>query len=170
MRILVVFMLLLTGCTGVPKGIEPVTDFELGRYLGTWYEIVRLDHSFERNLENVTAAYTVRDDGAVTVQNRGYNVRKQRWESVEGRARFAGASDLAHLEVSFFGPFYASYIVFDLDDDYRYALVTGASRSWFWILAREPVVDPVRLDALLARAASQGFDLSSAIKVRHAER
>jgi len=170
MRILALFMLLLTGCTGVPKGIEPVSDFELARYLGTWYEIVRLDHRFERNLENVTAEYTLRDDGDVTVHNRGYNVRKQRWASVEGKARFVGAADKAHLKVSFFGPAYASYIVFDLDDDYRYALVSGASRSWFWILAREPELAPELLESLLARAAAQGFDLDDAILVRHAER
>ncbi|MFT6899399.1 MAG: apolipoprotein D and lipocalin family protein, partial [Paraglaciecola sp.] len=67
--------LLLTSCVTVPEGITPVKDFELSRYLGTWYEIARLDHSFERGLERVTAQYSLQDDGGVTVVNRGFKVK-----------------------------------------------------------------------------------------------
>ena len=131
-------MLLLAGCIGVPEGIEPVTDFDVQRYLGTWYEIARLDHRFERGLDAVTATYESRDDGGLDVINRGYDTDSGDWRDARGRAYFVDDSDTAHLKVSFFGPFYASYVVFDLDKGYDYALVTGKDRSYFWLLARSP--------------------------------
>jgi apolipoprotein D and lipocalin family protein len=77
MRKLVVFVaIVLSGCTSVPEGIEPVDNFELEPYLGTWYEIARLDHSFERGLSNVTANYSLREGGGVAVLNRGYRAAK----------------------------------------------------------------------------------------------
>ncbi|WP_082888473.1 lipocalin family protein [Marinobacter sp. LQ44] len=119
--LLTTLLLLLTGCTGLPKGIEPVTGFDQDRYLGTWYEIARLDHSFERSLSQVTADYTLNDDGSIKVINRGYNAEKGEWKEAQGRAKFVGDSEVGHLKVSFFGPFYASYVVFELDDDYSTA-------------------------------------------------
>ena len=59
--------LMLTACTGIPEGVEPVTGFELDRYLGKWYEIARLDHSFEEGLTSVTAEYSLHEDGHVQV-------------------------------------------------------------------------------------------------------
>ncbi|WP_418297025.1 lipocalin family protein [Microbulbifer sp. SA54] len=135
-------------------------NFALNRYLGTWYEIARLDHSFERGLTNVTAEYSLRDDGGVRVVNRGYSKEKGAWESAEGKAYFVGDPTIAHLKVSFFGPFYGSYIVFDLDKEYRYAMVAGPSRSYLWLLARKPEVDAQTRQAFLARAAELGFDTS----------
>src|SRR5690554_7009160 len=105
--------LTLSACTGLPSGIEPVTGFDQDRYLGTWYEIARLDHSFERGLSRVTAEYTLNDDGSIRVINRGYNTEKGAWKEAEGRAKFVGDSEVGHLKVSFFGPFYASYVVFE---------------------------------------------------------
>lgn len=104
-------LLLLAGCTGLPEGIEPVTGFDKDRYLGTWYEIARLDHSFEEGLSKVTAEYTLNDDGSIKVINRGYNAEESEWQEAEGRAKFVGDSDVGHLKVSFFGPFYGSYVV-----------------------------------------------------------
>ena len=85
--------LLVAGCTGMPTGVEPVSDFELDRYLGKWYEIARLDHSFERGMQNVTAEYSMRDDGGVRVLNRGYKTDKGEWDEAEGRAYFVEESD-----------------------------------------------------------------------------
>jgi apolipoprotein D and lipocalin family protein len=82
------FMLLLMACVAVPDGVEPVTGFDSASYLGTWYEIVRLDHSFERGLSGVTANYTMRDDGGIRVLNRGYDAKSSRWKEAEGRAYF----------------------------------------------------------------------------------
>lgn len=68
-----VILMMLNGCLGMPKGAEPVTGFELNRYLGTWYEIARLDHSFEDGLSQVSAEYSINEDGSVKVINRGFS-------------------------------------------------------------------------------------------------
>lgn len=172
LRTLVVLSLslLLGSCTGVPEGIRPVQDFELARYLGRWYEIARLDHPFERGLSHVTAEYSLRDDGSVRVLNRGYAAEQREWKQAEGTARFAGAPQVGHLLVSFFGPLRASYVVFELDrEDYGYALVSGPDRSALWLLARSPRIEPSLRDALLAKAATLGFDTGALIFVDHAE-
>lgn len=160
--------LLLAACTGVPANLAPVDGFQAERYLGRWYEIARLDHSFERGLSQVTAEYSKRDDGGITVVNRGWSAAEGRWKSVEGRAYFVDSPDRGHLKVSFFGPFYGSYVVFDLDrEGYRYALVSGPTRSWLWILAREPKIPEAVMSRLVAEAAAQGFDVSGLVRVEH---
>lgn len=159
---------LLSGCVGVPDGVQPVENFELERYLGTWYEIARLNHSFERGLSRVTAEYSRREDGGVRVVNRGYSEKENKWKAAEGRAYFVDRADRGHLKVSFFGPFYGSYIVFELDrDSYQYALVSGPDTSYFWILARRPGMDKEVKQRLIARAAARGFDTSGLIWVAH---
>lgn len=158
--------LTVTGCTGTPKGIAPVTGFDQGRYLGTWYEIARLDHSFEEGLSQVTAEYSVNEDGSLRVINRGYNEESGEWEEAEGRAVYVGEKSLAHLKVSFFGPFYSSYVVFDLDQtDYSYAYITGYDRDYLWFLSRTPEVSDQAFEAFRARAQEEGFDLSKLIVV-----
>ena len=118
------WLIFLGACTGIPEGIEPVTGFDQQRYLGSWHEVARLDHSFERGLTQVSAQYSIRDDGAIRVLNRGLDNEIGEWSEAEGVAKFVGSSDVAHLKVSFFGPFYGSYIVFELGDDYEYAFVS----------------------------------------------
>ena len=155
----------LAGCTQVPDGVEPVTGFDADRYLGTWYEVARLDHRFERGLTKVTATYAARDDGGIDVLNRGYDAAAGEWQEARGRARFVGPRDVGQLEVSFFGPFYGGYNIVDLDPDYTHSLVVGPSRSYLWILSREP--DPPRevVDRLVARARALGFDTDALIFV-----
>ena len=164
---LTIAALLLAGCTGVPKGIDPVTGFDQERYLGTWYEIARLDHSFEEGLNRVTAEYLPNDDGSIKVINRGYNQAKGEWEEAEGRAVFVGDSDVAHLKVSFFGPFYSSYVVFELDEDYSKAYITGYNRDYLWFLSRTPQVSEAELEAFRTRAAAEGFEPEELIMVEH---
>ena len=79
---------LLTACLGHPASVAPVQDFETSRYLGTWYEIARLDHSFERGLDQVTAEYALREDGGVSVTNRGFLASENRWQEAQGKAYF----------------------------------------------------------------------------------
>ncbi len=158
----------LSACLGMPEGVRPVTGFELQPYLGTWYEIARLDHRFERGLENVSAHYSLRDDGGVRVINRGYSRTEQRWQQAEGKAYFVGAPDEGHLKVSFFGPFYGSYVVFELDrEHYQYAFVSGYDHHYLWLLARTPTVEPALLARFVARATSLGFDTRQLILVAH---
>jgi len=166
--VIVASFLILTGCVGIPKGIKPVTDFKVEEYLGTWYEIARLDHSFERGLTRVTADYSLRDDGGVRVVNRGYSEKEKRWKEVEGKAFFVRGPDQGHLKVSFFGPFYGSYVVFELDHEkYRHALVCGPDKSYLWILARSPEITDDLRDRLVEKASALGFDTAKLIFVEH---
>jgi apolipoprotein D and lipocalin family protein len=153
----------LAGCTAVPAGIQPVRGFQVERYLGTWHEIARLDHRFERGLTDVTATYARRDDGGIDVLNRGWDAAAGQWREARGRAYFLDAPDVASLKVSFFGPFYGGYHVFALDDDYRWAVVSGPSRDYFWILARQPTLDPATRSDLIERARRAGFDTDTLI-------
>jgi apolipoprotein D and lipocalin family protein len=164
-----VFLLLLAGCVGLPAGVTPVSGFQAERYLGTWYEIARLDHSFERGMSRVTAQYTRRDDGGIDVLNRGYVDADRAWKQAQGKAYFVQGPEVGYLKVSFFGPFYGAYGIFELDKaDYRYALVSGPDTSYLWLLARSPTLDAATRDRLLARAAALGFDTSRLIFVDHA--
>jgi apolipoprotein D and lipocalin family protein len=149
-------VLLVAACTSLPEGITPVQGFELKRYLGEWHEVARLDHRFERGLTRVTATYSLRDDGSVRVLNRGWNSAKAQWKDAEGRAVFIGSGSEGRLKVSFFGPFYGAYTIIALDPD-RYSMICGPDRSYFWILAREPKLDPGTLEILLGRARQLGF-------------
>ena len=157
----------LVGCLGVPAGVTPVNDFDLDRYLGTWYEIARLDHSFERGLSRVTATYSMRDDGGVRVVNRGYDAEKGDWNEAEGKAYFVGDPSVGSLKVSFFGPFYGAYNVAELDDEYGYALVVGPDTDYLWILARDPNLDQAIVDRLVAKAAEWGFPTDELIFPEH---
>lgn len=166
-KLLPLVLLVLAGCTGIPEGIEPVEDFELEPYLGTWYEIARLDHSFERGLSNVTASYSLRDDGGVAVVNRGFDVDKGRWEQATGKAYFVDEPGVGRLKVSFFGPFYGAYNIFALGENYEYSMVAGPNRSYLWILARETQLPKEQLNDLLAKAEAAGYETAGLIFVEH---
>lgn len=166
--LMVVLAMLLSGCLGMPKTVQPVNNFELDRYLGTWYEIARLDHSFERGLTRIQAEYSLRDDGGVRVLNKGYSVEKQAWQEAEGKAYFVESPDQGYLKVSFFGPFYGSYVVFGLDqENYQYAFVSGPDTSYLWLLARTPQVAPAVLEGFKQAARERGFDTEQLIYVEH---
>ena len=151
------FLVALSACTGMPDGVEPVTGFDKSRYLGRWHEIARLDHSFERDLVDVTAEYSLRDDGNVRVVNSGTDSGTGERKVAEGHAKFVGDDTTAHLKVSFFGPFYGSYVVFELDPDYQYAFVAGYNTDYLWLLAREPDISEEVRDKFIARARALGF-------------
>ena len=169
MRLLSILLLLsIAGCVGIPENVKPVDNFKLEKYLGKWYEIARLEHSFERGLSKVTADYSLRDDGAVRVLNRGYSAEENSWKEAEGKAYFVKESDQGYLKVSFFGPFYGSYIVFGLDhENYQYSLVCGPDKSYLWILAREPEIKDDIKDLLTKKAAAAGFDTGKLIFITH---
>jgi len=166
--LLLALLFILTACTGKPEGVVAVKDFELDRYLGKWYEIARLDHSFERGLSNITAEYSLRDDGGVKVINSGFSKEDNKWKQAEGKAFFVDETDNGHLKVSFFGPFYGSYIVFELEKkDYQYAFVSGPDTSYLWLLARTPKIDEKVIAQFVKRSQELGFDTSKLIYVEH---
>jgi len=167
-KLSIVLVMLLMGCVGIPENVKPVDNFKLSKYLGKWYEIARLDHSFERGLSRVTADYSLRNDGGLRVLNRGYSAKENKWEKAEGKAYFVKNSDQGYLKVSFFGPFYGSYIVFELDhENYEYSLVCGPDKSYLWILARSPEIKEDIENILIAKASALGFDTGKLIFVDH---
>ncbi|WP_149357142.1 lipocalin family protein [Comamonas testosteroni] len=145
--------------------MDPVSHFDINRYLGTWYELARIDHHFEKNLIQVVARYQLNADGSISVLNRGFDARKQEWRKAEGKAQFLGPSNVAALKVSFFGPFYGGYNVVSLDDEYQTSLVIGGSLDYFWLLSRQKSIPEEQLHLLLLKAQSFGVDLSRVIRV-----
>lgn len=157
----------LNSCSGIPKGAKAVSPFELDKYLGVWHEIARMDMRFEKDLNNVTATYTLNEDGTVKVNNQGYNYVTKEWKQAIGKAKFAGSKDEARLKVSFFGPFYAAYNVIALDENYQYALVVSSNLKYLWILSREKTIpDEVKSD-YVSQAKKLGFAVEELVWVEH---
>lgn len=162
----------LWGCSvKVPRGLEPVENFELERYLGRWYEVARLDHSFERGMTDVTAEYSMRKDGGVKVLNRGYKLDKKKWVDAEGKAYFVKDEKTGFLKVSFWGPFYGAYVIFRLDsENYNYALVSGPDKKYLWLLSRTPTLSKATKAHLVSFAKSHGFETDDLYYVTHNRR
>lgn len=157
---------MLAGCVAAQQGLVAVDNFDVERYLGTWYEIARLDHRFERGLSQVSATYSKRADGGLDVLNRGRVEQTGRWKEAKGRAYFIGDPAVARLKVTFFWPFYGGYNVIALDrDHYAYALVSGPNRDYLWILARSRQLDQATLQNLITTAEELGFATSQLIFV-----
>lgn len=159
-------VLLLTSCASIPEGVTPIQGFEVNRFLGKWYEVARLNHFFERGLTNVTATYSLKKDGTIRVQNRGYKAQKKRFQDAEGKAKFVADSGTGRLKVSFFGPIYGGYNIVELDKkNYQYALIVGNDRTFMWILSRSPQLDPIILKRLVQKAKDLNFPVESLIYV-----
>ena len=167
-KLFALMFIFISGCVRIPENVAAVDGFEVKRYLGTWYEIARLDHSFERGLSHVTATYTLRDDGGINVLNRGFHKKSGKWKQAKGKAYLLNGTDIGRLKVSFFGPFYGGYNVIALDkEDYSYSLVCGPNRSYLWILARGKTLDDETLRNLMDTAKRLGFRTEELIFVDH---
>jgi len=147
------------------ESLPPVPDFDLNRYLGTWYEIVRMPHRFEKDLIKVTATYSLRPDGKIRVLNRGYKPSKEKWSDARGKAWVPDLRVPARLRVSFFWPFSAEYKIIRLDADYQWALVTSGSTDYLWLLSRTPKMEEPVLDSLVQFAKEKGFNVGKLIRV-----
>ena len=164
------FMLIVAAsCMAVPKttAIPAVENFNIEKYLGTWYEIARLPHTFEKNLQYVTATYTLLENGKIQVLNRGYNTKKELWKDAEGKAWIPDPAKPSELKVSFFWPFSAAYRIIYLEKDYSLAIVTSNKFNYFWILSRSPDISEEYYTSLIAKAKNWGFDIGKIIKVKH---
>jgi len=159
--------LTLNSCGTIPKGTVAVKPFDREKYLGKWYEIARLDFRFEKGLSNVTATYSIRDNGLINVDNKGFDDKKGIWKESVGQAKFAGATDEAKLKVSFFGPFYAPYNVIAIDENYQYALVAGKNLDYLWILSKTPTILPAIRTDFLKQAQSLGYDVHKLVWTKH---
>lgn len=141
----------------------PVATFILNRYLGNWYEIARMDHSFERGISHAQANYTLQGDGSILVVNSG--IKKGKVKVSQGKAKTTGKVGL--LRVSFFGPFYSDYRVLMVDPDYQYALVGSRKDKYLWIMSRTPVLSDSVVCDILREAGGRGYRTDSLIWVEH---
>jgi apolipoprotein D and lipocalin family protein len=145
-----------------------VSSVDLSRYQGTWYEIARLPNFFEKKLKCITATYTLREDGKITVLNSGnYIAPPHKPSSSEGVAWMPDKNSPGKLKVQFFWPFSGDYWIMDLDTDYRYVLVGDPALKYLWILNREKLMDETTYKMLLQKAVDNGYDVTSIIKVEH---
>lgn len=149
----------------IPSGIHPVKDFNIDRYLGKWYEVARIDHSFEKGLQRTQAEYSRLSSGNILVTNRGYNPQRNEWRIAYGKAQPTISADIAALKVSFFGPFYSGYNVVALDDEYRWAMVVGSTLDYFWILSRTPSLPQGVQERLMHQAQQLGVDIHKVLWV-----
>jgi apolipoprotein D and lipocalin family protein len=160
-------VILFNSCASIPKNAKPIENFDVNKYLGTWYEIARFDFRFEKDLDNVSAQYSLNEKGNVMVLNSGYNFIKKEWKKAEGLAKFRGEKHIAALKVTFFGPFYSGYNVISMDDHYKYALVAGKNLKYLWILSRTKEIPETIKTKFLNIATEIGYDTSKLIWVKH---
>ena len=167
--ILLVGGMLYNSCTSSKSIIDKrvVTELNLEKYLGTWYEIARYDHRFERGMVGVTANYSMRDDGKIKVINSGYQGSfSGEYKEAIGKAKIPNPEEEpAKLKVSFFWIFYGDYYVLELDEDYQWVVIGSSSDKYLWILSRNPHISEDLYEELIKKIESRGYDSSKLIKV-----
>ncbi len=166
---LFIISLLSTHCNSqAPMKVETVKNLELSKYLGKWYEIARLPHSFEKNMMNVTAIYSMRSDGKIAVVNEGYLFSANgKYKIANGKAWIPDPSVPSKLKVQFFWPFSGDYYVVDLEPNYQYALILSSSPNYFWILSRTKKLDDAIVQQLISKAVNYGINREKIIMVEH---
>lgn len=171
-----ILIFLAAACTKpMPSAAQDaiIKSFDPQQYIGTWYEIARLDNSFEKGLEQVTANYSVDEDGSIKVINRGFNPESGEWKEAVGKAKFVDEPNpdgtrTGRLKVSFFGPFYGDYNIIELDKPYyNYALVSSG-KEYLWILSRTPQLTYPIKQHLMAKAKELGFATHELLFVKQA--
>ncbi len=164
MKKFLLFIILLCSCS--KNEINPdliVKNFDLNKYLGTWYEIARYDNWFEKNLINVKAEYSLLENGKVKVINSGYNKKSGKYETIDGIA-YLPVKDIGQLKVSFFRPFYSDYNIVILGENYQYAVIIGKGKKYLWILSREQKMPEKLYQNLLTKIENIGLDTQKIIK------
>lgn len=175
-KIWLLTLLFLTCCSvvenlGAPDNVTIIEGVDAEQYLGTWYEIARLDNRFERGLDNVTAHYELKEDGSIKVTNKGYNRKEKEWNVATGKAYFldkpnADNTYTGKLKVSFFGPFYGAYNIIALDKTYyNYVMICGPDKEYLWILSRTPELTYPIKQHLVSQANELGFDTDALVYV-----
>lgn len=142
--------------------LKTVQNVDLNRYIGSWYEIARFEHYFQKDCKNVKANYTLRDDGKIDVLNSCTKISTNKYKQASAIAYSVNSSN-SKLKVSFFRPFYADYWILDLDEDYKYAIIGTPSKEYLWIISREKTMDDKLLNSLLEKIENLGFDRSKLI-------
>ena len=156
------FTFLLSGCTSKNPHLATVEKVDLQKYLGTWYEIARFEHFFEKDCKNVTANYSMMDEKTIKVINKCTKITTKESKEATGRAYSVDESN-SKLKVSFFRPFWGDYWVLMLDENYKYAVVGTPSREYLWILARNSTLDTKIKNEILKKLPPLGFDTNKLI-------
>lgn len=170
-KIWLLALFLLCSCMGAPDNVKIVEGVDAKQYIGTWYEIARLDHSFERGLDNVTHHYELKKDGGIKVTNKGYNRKAEKWNTEDGNAYFLEEPNtdktyIGKLKVSFFGQFYGAYNIIALDKVYyNYVMICGPNKNYLWILSRTPELTYPIKQHLVSQANELGFAIDQLIYV-----
>lgn len=149
----------------IPPTAIPVSDFDLPRFMGKWYEVARIDNRYEKSLQRTQAEYTLLPNGTVRVENRGFDPRKREWHIATGKAKPVLGIDIGALKVAFWGPFYDGYNVVALDPKYRWAMVVGSQLDRFWILSRTPFLPAGVEERLLRQARDMGVPVDRVLWV-----
>jgi len=165
MKSLVLILLVIfsfTSCTSKHEPLNTVKNVELNKYLGTWYEIARYEHRFEKDCKNVTATYNLKKENEIEVINQCTNINTNEKKKATGVA-FAKDETFSKLRVSFFRPFYGDYWILILDENYKYAVVGAPSREYLWILAREKTISDEIKKSILEKLPTLGFPTNKLI-------
>lgn len=157
---LIALATLFVGCSGTHAPLATVTNVKIEKYLGTWYEIARYEHSFEKGCQNVTASYMLQEDDKIKVINKCF--KNGELTTAQGVA-YATDNTYAKLRVSFFRPFYGDYQILMLGEQYEYAVIGEPSREYFWILSRTKELPKEKIESILATIPSLGYDASKLI-------
>ena len=152
---------------GIPKNAVAIQNFNADKYLGTWYEIARFDYKFEKNMDHVTATYSLNEKGNIRVQNRGFDYVKKEWKESIGEAKFVNKKNEGRLKVSFFKPIWAGYNVIDIDENYQYALVAGSNLKYLWIVSKTTEIPESIKLRFLEKARKLGYPTEQLIWVKH---
>ena len=164
MKKVLFFIFLLCSCSRNKIDSDLIIkNFDLNRYLGKWYEVARYDNWFEKNLIDVTAEYSLLENGKVKIVNKGYDVKNKKYKDVSG-VGYLPIKDVGHLRISFFRPFYSDYNIIFLDKEYEYAVVTGGNYKYLWLLSRSPTISEKLYQELLVKVESVGFDAEKIMK------
>jgi len=149
---------------------KTVNTLDIDKFLGTWYEVARFPHSFEKDLVGVTATYSMREDGKIKVLNEGYKFTLDgEHKSATGKAKIIDPENPAHLRVSFFWIFYSDYLVMELDNEnYQWAVIGSSSPKYLWILSRTPQMEQKVLDNLKSKIKTRGYNIDNLILVEQA--
>ena len=147
----------------VKSDLPVITNFELNKYLGEWYEIARLDFFWEKGLKNVTANYSLNEDGSIKVINSGVKIKDNKSKQSIGKAKFQGLPNEGALKVSFFGPFYSGYNIMHIDGDYEHALIFGENLDYMWILSRTKTISAELQTKYLNYAKSAGYAIEDLV-------
>lgn len=164
-KLIILLMLpLFQACSTQQPPLEVVKKVDIEQYTGTWYEIARLPNRFEKGLKCVTATYKMREDGKITVINKGHKIdNPQETKQVQGWAKIPNPEVPGKIKVTFFWPFFGKYWIIDLDENYQHALVGAPSREYLWILSRTKEMKETTYNNIIKTADEKGFDTSRMI-------